>query len=60
MPSPDSRGGQAVARKTTKNLAKIPTIGQQPAQIATTADAAVQVDKQREDVLRAWEAAAAL
>ena len=45
--------------KPRRNLAKIPAKGQQPTQIPTTADASVQVDTQREDVVRAWEAVAA-
>ena len=46
--------------KPRRNLAKIPATDNQPVQKRPTADASVQVDTQREDVTRAWEAAAAL
>ena len=41
-------------------MAKIPARDKLPVQITTTADASVQVDTERLDVIRAWEAAAAL
>lgn len=44
--------------KPRRNLAKIPATDNQPVQKRPTADASVQVDTQREDVTRAWEAAA--
>lgn len=46
--------------KPRRNLAKIPARDQQPTQTPTTADASVQVDTQREDIMRTWETAAAL
>ena len=41
-------------------MAKIPARDKLPVQVTTTADASVQVDTERLDVMRAWEAAAAL
>ena len=41
-------------------MAKIPARDKLPVQVTTTADASVQVDTERLDVIRAWEAAAAL
>lgn len=46
--------------KPRRHLAKIPARDQQPTQTPTTADASVQVDTQREDIMRTWETAAAL
>lgn len=42
------------------NLAKIPTIDQELMQIPTTEDASVQLETHRENVMKAWEEAAAL
>ena len=41
-------------------MAKIPARDKLPVQVTTTADASVQVDTERLDMMRAWEAAAAL
>ena len=41
-------------------MAKIPARDKLPVQVTTTADASVQVDTERLDVIRAWEAVAAL
>lgn len=46
--------------KPERNLAKIPDGDQQPTQAPTSADATAQVDTQREDIMKAWETAAAL
>ncbi|RMX61474.1 hypothetical protein pdam_00003590 [Pocillopora damicornis] len=46
--------------KPRRHLAKIPARDKLPVQVTTTADASVQVDTERLDVIRAWEAAAAL
>ena len=46
--------------KPRRHLAKIPARDKLPVQVTTTADASVQVDTERLDVTRAWEAAAAL
>ena len=46
--------------KPRQHLAKIPARDKLPVQVTTTADASVQVDTERLDVMRAWEAAAAL
>ena len=46
--------------KPCRNLAKISARqdgDQQPTQMPITADASVQVDTQREDIMRAWETA---
>ena len=46
--------------KPLRNLARIstrPDGDQQPTQMPTTADASVQVDTQREDIMREWETA---
>ena len=49
-----------MARKAAKEFGKNSSRDQQPTQTPTTADASVQVDTQSEEIVRAWETAAAL